>query len=187
MSLAFIGLGSNIGDGRLNLRQAWQKIGEHPDISTLALSNPYLSRPQSKENWKREGLHLSERWFTNAAGVMETRLSPRELLEFLKDVETSMGRNRQKTLDRPIDLDIIYFDDLVCCTEELELPHPEIRTRMFVLAPLEELAPDHQHPLTGITTAQMKRALPLIEAEDIRRIDWLDNGEHKEADQLESA
>ncbi len=174
MSLAFIGLGSNLGDGRENLQKAWQRLGEHAGITTLALSSPYLTRPVAKEIWAQEGRHLAEQWFTNAAGVLETKLSPQELLEVMQKVEVQLGRDRQKTVDRAVDLDLVYYDDLIYVDEHLELPHPEIKNRLFVLAPLEELAPDRPHPVTGRTTRQMRRALPDTAGDDIRRLAWQD-------------
>lgn len=175
MSLAFIGLGSNLGDGRHNLKKAWQQLGKHPDLTILAISNPYLTRPVNKKGWQEKGKQLAEQWFTNAAGVLETRLSPKLLLKALQDVESTMGRDSSKTVDRPVDLDILYYDELVFCEAELELPHPEIGNRPFVLIPLAEIAPDRQHPVNGLTTRQMIRNLTDYVAKDIRQIAWADN------------
>lgn len=174
MSLAFIGLGSNLGDGRLNLQKAWQRLGQHAGVTILAMSSPYLTRPVVKEIWEKEGRSLAEQWFTNAAGVLETKLSPLELLEVMQEVEVQLGRDRQKTVDRAVDLDLLYYDDLINVDEHLVLPHPEIANRLFVLAPLEELAPDRPHPVTGKTTRQMIRSLPDNGGEDIRRLAWQD-------------
>ncbi|MCK4837605.1 MAG: 2-amino-4-hydroxy-6-hydroxymethyldihydropteridine diphosphokinase [Desulfobulbaceae bacterium] len=177
MALAFIGLGSNLGDGRLNLQQAWQRLGEHVGITILALSSPYLTRPVTKESWAKDGQRLAEQWFTNAAGVVETKLSPLELLGVMQAVEVQLGRDRQKTVDRTVDLDLIYYDERVSADEQLELPHPEIKNRLFVLAPLEELAPDRPHPVTGRTTRQMRRDLPESGGDDIRRLAWQDKAD----------
>jgi 2-amino-4-hydroxy-6-hydroxymethyldihydropteridine diphosphokinase len=174
MALAFIGMGSNLGDGRRNLREAWRKIGGQAGITTLALSNPYLTRPVVKEAWVREGRRLAAQWFTNAVGVLETDLSPHELLAALQKVEGCLGRDRQKTVDRTADLDILYYDELIYVDESLEVPHPGIKDRLFVLAPLEELAPDRMHPVTGMTTSQMKRSLPEGGGQDLRRLAWTD-------------
>lgn len=174
MSLAFIGLGSNLGDGRSNLRKAWQLLGEHKAVMLLALSSPCLTRPVAKESWVTEGRQLGEQWFTNAAGVLETSLTPLELLGFLQEVEARLGRDRQKTVDRAVDLDLLYYDELVYQDDQLELPHPELKNRLFVLAPLEELAPDRPHPVTGRTTSQMRRALPDSGGDDMRRLAWQD-------------
>lgn len=172
MSLVFVGLGSNLGDGRFNLQLAWRKIGEYRGVSTLALSSPYLSRPLMKKEWVATGHQLGTQWFTNAAGVLETGLTPLALLGVIHEVEIQLGRERQKTVDRVVDLDILYFDDLIYRDDRLVLPHPEIGNRLFVLAPLEELAPDRQHPATGMTTRQMRRALAGQDATDIRRLVW---------------
>jgi len=174
MSLAFIGLGSNLGEGRSNLREAWSALGKEEGVSTLALSSPYLTRPVAKDSWKKEGRILSEQWFTNAVGVLETALSPLELLKVMQEIESKQGRDRKKTVDRVLDLDILYYDELVYLDELLELPHPEIKNRLFVLAPLDELAPDRQHPVSGMTTRQMRRALPDLLDKDIRRMTWQD-------------
>ena len=140
----------------------------------LALSSPYLTRPVAKEGWAAEGRRLGEQWFTNAVGVLETSLTPIELLGVMQEVEAQLGRDRQKTVDRTVDLDLLYYDELVYVDEQLELPHPEIKNRLFVLAPLEELAPDRSHPMTGSTTSQMRRALPVSGGEDMRRLSWQD-------------
>jgi len=174
MALAYIGLGSNLGDGRRNLLEAWRMIGERAGITVLALSSPYLTKPVVKESWVREGRQLSEKWFTNAVGVLETNLAPHDLLAVLLDVEGRLGRDRQTTVDRTVDLDILYYDDLVCVDERLELPHPGIKDRLFVLAPLEELAPDRVNPATGATTRQMRRALPDGGGQNLRRLAWPD-------------
>ena len=172
MSLAFIGLGSNMGDGCRNLQTAWRLAGNNPAITTLAISSPYLTRPVNKKEWAEEGKKLSDQWFTNAVGVLETGLTPHHLLEVLKKLESTMGRDSCETVDRPVDLDILYYDDLVLSRAELEIPHPEIQHRRFVLTPLAEIAPDHQHPVTGLTTRQMIRALPPCEIINIRQMDW---------------
>jgi 2-amino-4-hydroxy-6-hydroxymethyldihydropteridine diphosphokinase len=171
MSLAFIALGSNIGDGRANLQEAWTKLGALPEITILALSSPYRTRPEEKDSWQKEGWKLSDQWFINAAGVLETRLSPHQLLDALKKIEREMGRDRQKTVDRTVDLDIIYFDDLVVSDEDLVLPHPEMQNRRFVLAPLDEIAPDRAHPVSGLTAHQMYRQLPPVSG-DIQQMSW---------------
>lgn len=172
MSLAFIGMGSNMGDGRHNLQKAWQLVGNHPELTALAISSPYSTRPVNKDSWEKSGKTLSEQWFTNAVGVLETRLSPGLLLDLLKNIELSLGRDRRVSVDRPIDLDMLYYDELVVSEGELELPHPEIRRRPFVLIPLAELAPDLKHPVTGLSTRQMVRALPGGYAEDLRQLSW---------------
>lgn len=160
MALVFIGLGSNLGDGRVNLRHAWHRLGQLGQLTPLTLSHPYRSAPMGME---------SEYWFTNAVGVCETRLLPDDLLASLLATETAMGRDRSQGLDRVIDLDILYYDDLVTQGPKLDLPHPEIANRLFVLAPLTELSPDHRHPVTGLTSREM---LGRITGQTVERISW---------------
>ena len=94
---AFIGLGSNLGPGQQHIKMAWIKLGQLKDTLALALSSPYLTDPMGME---------SEQLFTNAVGVLETRLSPRQLLGEMLAIELAMGRDREQGKDRQVDLDI---------------------------------------------------------------------------------
>ena len=160
MALVFIGLGSNLGDGRANLQEAWQRLSAVAGLTALTLSHAYRSAPV--------GL-ASKQWFTNAVGVCETKLPAPTLLASLLAVEAAMGRDREKGRDRVIDLDILYYDDLVVQGPELVIPHPEIENRLFVLAPLTELAPDHRHPLTGLSSRAMQRR---VADQAVTQIPW---------------
>jgi 2-amino-4-hydroxy-6-hydroxymethyldihydropteridine diphosphokinase len=165
MALAFVGLGSNIGDGRSNLHDAWKRLGNSDGTTLLALSNPYLSAPIGMD---------SALWFTNAVGVINTSLTPDDLLDLLLATEQQMGRDRSSGKDRVIDLDLIFYNDLVRNSGRLTLPHPEIQNRMFVLAPLEELAPDHIHPVFDLTTTEMRKRVVAKENQSIKPINWSD-------------
>ncbi|MBA3015432.1 MAG: 2-amino-4-hydroxy-6-hydroxymethyldihydropteridine diphosphokinase [Proteobacteria bacterium] len=160
MALVFIGLGSNVGAGRVNLREAWRRLGGLTGVTTLILSQPYRSEPV--------GI-ASEQWFTNAVGVCETKLSPHELLALLLQTEQSMGRDRTQGKDRVIDLDILYYNDVVISEPELVIPHPELANRLFVLAPLAELAPDHLHPVSQATTLVMRQR---VLGQAVDQISW---------------
>ncbi len=167
MALVFIGLGSNIGDGRVNLQRAWQEMGR-AGLLKISISPPYLTAPVGM---------TSKNWFTNAVGVVQTSLSPEELLTLLLDLERDMGRDRSAGQDRVIDLDMLYYDDLVCHTATLDLPHPEISSRLFVLTPLNDLAPDHLHPVTELSSRQMLRVCVNStenDAQSIKKINWKD-------------
>jgi 2-amino-4-hydroxy-6-hydroxymethyldihydropteridine diphosphokinase len=154
MALVFIGLGSNLGNGLANLQQAWQRLGRTRGVTTLGLSSPYTTEPV--------GIR-SEHWFTNAVGVLETTLAARDLLAMMLEIEKGMGRDRSAGHDRSVDLDILYYDDQVIADADLEVPHPRLSARLFVLAPLTEIAPDHLHPRLGLTSRQMLRALQSTE------------------------
>lgn len=152
MALVFIGLGSNLGDGQVNIKQAWQLLGQERTNLLLALSSPYLTEPV--------GMAPDSPWFTNAVGAMETKLMPQKLLAAMLAIEQQMGRDRQQGMDRPVDLDILYYDDLLVNEPNLTIPHPDIAKRLFVLAPLIEIAPDHLHPISQLSTTAMQRQLP---------------------------
>ncbi len=130
---AYIGLGSNLGDREQNLHNAIALIGESTG-TVLAVSSFYYSEPQG---------FVSENYFVNAALMLETQLSPIQLLHALQDIEKQMGRTTKSIggnySDRIIDLDILSYENEILDTPELTLPHPRIRERDFVLKPLREL------------------------------------------------
>jgi len=176
MTEAFIGLGSNLGDGCAILLAAWQAIGAMAGIEPVELSSPYRTAPEG---------FSSANWFTNAVGRLQTTLSCRDLLAVLLRTETAMGRVRKKKgtapTDRVVDLDLLYYDNLVLGEPELIVPHPDIRERLFVLVPLAELAADRVHPLSGLTTGQMlddllaRRMRGAAEAA-VQKLSWQDRG-----------
>lgn len=165
MAKAFIGLGSNVGQGRANLLAAWRRLEEHPRIRGLQLSSPYETAPVGMD---------SQSWFTNAVGEIETDLAPQELLETMLAIERDMGRDRRQGRDRIIDLDLLFYNDLVRETPSCRVPHPEVANRLFVLAPLAEIAPGLRHPESGCTPAAMIARLdPAGQA--IRKSGWEGN------------
>lgn len=156
MTRAFIGFGSNLGNGRQLVLSAWNRLALDCAVGCLQLSSLYVS----------EAVGMESRFlFTNGAGMVETRLGPSELLNLLLQVETEHGRLRDADAvgyqDRSLDLDLLYFGGTVCRSPELVLPHPHIASRLFVLAPLVEIAPWFQDPLTGLTVEGMYQQLLL--------------------------
>lgn len=151
MPLAAIALGSNLpsplGGPRENLDAAVQRIGALGRV--VAVSSYLATAPE---------MYLDQPEFVNAALLLETSLGPVALLHSLLAIEAAMGRVRTGVPPkgpRAIDLDLIFFDDLVMESEELTLPHPGVAERRFVLAPLAEIAADWVHPVTGVTVAEM--------------------------------
>jgi 2-amino-4-hydroxy-6-hydroxymethyldihydropteridine diphosphokinase len=99
--------------------------------------------------------------FTNAVARLQTSLNPSALLELLHAIETAYGRVRsQPNAPRTLDLDLLAHGDVVATGEGLQLPHPRIAERRFVLEPLAEIAPHWRHPVTGLTAGQMLERLP---------------------------
>lgn len=138
MSVAYIGLGSNIGDKTGNLKKAIDELGRVSGNKVLAVSSFYKTEPVGE---------VEQDWFINAVVKIETGLIPRELLKTLLDIERNLGRIREiKWGPRIIDLDILLYDDLVIEEEGLAVPHPHLHERGFALTPLAEIAPGYVHP-----------------------------------------
>ena len=134
----YIGIGSNLGVPEKNCADAIEKLATHPDLSLKARSPFYKTCPVGP---------LEQEWFINAALKVQTRLNPHDLLGILLNTEKEMGRVRkEKWGPRLIDLDLLFYDDLVLNSQGLILPHPEIPNRRFVLAPLCDIAEDLLHP-----------------------------------------
>ena len=141
----FIALGTNLGDREENLRKALACLESF--VHLLACSGVYETPP-----WG----FTDQPWFLNMAVEGDTSLSPADLLTRLKQLEKDLGREPGFRFGpRLIDLDILFYDNLILKTAELEIPHPRLEERSFVLAPLADLAPDFQHPVTGRTVLQM--------------------------------
>ncbi|MDO9693815.1 MAG: 2-amino-4-hydroxy-6-hydroxymethyldihydropteridine diphosphokinase [Candidatus Latescibacteria bacterium] len=135
---SYIGLGSNLGNRLGNIRFALAAMGQMPGSSVLRMSAVYETEPFGNADQPK---------FLNAAVELETSLEPAVLLKSLQRIEHHMGRVRQvKWEPRVIDLDILYFGNLVIDTPDLKVPHPELSLRGFVLVPLCDLIPDFEDP-----------------------------------------
>lgn len=129
MTRAVIGLGSNLGDRVGNLRAALARLEEHG-----------IAVAEKSAIWESQPVPADQPVFFNAAVVVETVLDPTALLVLLKDIERALGRRPGRRWGpRPIDLDILFFDDLRLASPDLVIPHPRIHERNFVLAPLVEV------------------------------------------------
>jgi 2-amino-4-hydroxy-6-hydroxymethyldihydropteridine diphosphokinase len=142
MRLGYLGLGSNVGDRRANLQAAIEDLWAH-GVPVLASSSVYETEPV--------GEVLDQPDFYNACLRVETELGPEPLLDACKAVERALGRapGGVRHGPRPIDVDVLLLDDLRYESERLRLPHPEVTSRRFVLAPLLELDPELVVPGAG--------------------------------------
>jgi len=147
----YLALGSNIGDREANLRAAIQSIST-AGIPVLRESCIYETEPVG---------YTGQRWFLNMVVEAETALFPLQLLARTGKIERALGRVRTvPNGPRTIDIDILLYGDAVVRTPRLEIPHPRMHQRRFVLAPLADLAPGLRHPLLRQTVRQLLDAAP---------------------------
>ena len=141
MAIVYLSLGSNLGDRIGHLQQATSLLSAVPEINIVATSSFYESEP-----WNMD----SENWFVNAIVQITTTLSPEDLLKECQRIEFQLGRKRDLTkgyIDRTIDIDILFYDNLILNTQELTIPHKFFHKRAFLLVPMLEIAQDFIHPL----------------------------------------
>ncbi len=152
MAIAYVGIGSNIGNRQANCREAVRMLVEN-GLVVLRQSSLIETEPWGITDQPR---------FINMAVAVETDVAPEQLLVILKNIEKSMGRvEAVRWGPRVIDLDILFYDDLILDTEGLVIPHPHLHERDFVLNPLAEIAPEKIHPLLNKTVEELRLALSL--------------------------
>ena len=137
-TIAYIGIGSNLGTPGKNCIEAIEKISSTKDIKIISRSSFYQTEPIGG---------VQQGWFVNSAIEIKTDLSPENLLPVLLNLELAMGRIRKgKWGPRLIDLDLLFYGNLILGKKGLTLPHPEIQKRKFVLIPMSEIAENLVHP-----------------------------------------
>src|SRR6185312_3606630 len=147
----YLSLGSNIGDRARNLQAALDQLAG-AGVRIVRASPAYETEPVE---------FTAQRWFLNLAAEAETELFPMQLLGRIGRVERALGRVRGIPKGpRIIDIDILFYASVVMRSAKLEIPHPGIAARRFVLAPLADLAPDLRHPVTRKTVREMLEAAP---------------------------
>jgi 2-amino-4-hydroxy-6-hydroxymethyldihydropteridine diphosphokinase len=147
----YLSLGSNVGDRTKNLRDAIAALRK-AGINVTHISSMYETEPVD---------YLDQPWFVNLAVEAETELAPAALLEILRGIETQMGSKKLITKGpRLIDMDILLYGNEVIDTPELQVPHPRLHLRRFVLEPLAELAPNVRHPISGLSVSEMLTRTP---------------------------
>lgn len=151
--VSFIGIGSNLGDREGNIKRAIDLLGKCDGIAVKKTSHIYETEAMANG---RPSLHPP---FFNTVAKISTPLSPEELLSRLIQIEQMFGRPfpREKNEPRAVDLDILFFDDIVLDSPALKIPHPEIEKRLFVLTPLCDIARAFRHPRLGLTVAEIEK------------------------------
>ncbi|MGH8764255.1 MAG: 2-amino-4-hydroxy-6-hydroxymethyldihydropteridine diphosphokinase [Burkholderiales bacterium] len=141
MTVAYVGLGANIGEPRRQLQAALEDLRHIPDSQLVANSSFYRSAPIG---------YVDQPDFLNAVAALETALEPEALLDSLQDIENRHGRTRSfQGAPRTLDLDLLLYGDRTLASPRLTLPHPRMHERAFVLKPLVELAPEAAIPGKG--------------------------------------
>ena len=162
MADVYLGLGANLGDRLLNLRTALHRITTYAEVQRV--SSLYETEPVG---------FLEQDWFLNAAAHITTDLAPLELLQAVQGIEDDLGRQRIVVNGpRTVDLDILLWEDKVIRSRGLIVPHPRMHERLFVLAPLRELAPKLLHPALGRTVEELEQELPATSQVRLWRKEW---------------
>jgi 2-amino-4-hydroxy-6-hydroxymethyldihydropteridine diphosphokinase len=156
--LAYLSLGSNVGDRAANLNTAIGRLDSLGKV--MVVSSFYETEPVE---------FTAQPWFLNCAVKLDTEKMPKQLLRGVLDIEQQMGRRRgERKGPRTIDIDILLFGNSIIDTKGLTIPHQAMNTRRFVLEPLAEIAPEIRHPVFKRTVRELRDALPPGQA--VRRL-----------------
>ena len=162
-NIAYIGVGSNLGDKIKFCNEAIEEISNYRENVILRRSSFYRTEPWGKEN---------QGWFINSVIQIETPFSALNLLKFLQDIEKKLKRKKEKKwCPRTIDLDILFFNNEIIKNAEIQIPHPRIQDRRFVLIPLSEISPELIHPVLNASIEELlEKTLDRKEVVKIGRI-----------------
>jgi 2-amino-4-hydroxy-6-hydroxymethyldihydropteridine diphosphokinase len=152
----YLSLGSNLGDRAAQIGRALLELNA-AGVEVIQISSQYRTEPVD---------YRAQPWFTNCVAEVHTNLMPLQLLRALQSIERGLGRKRGlRKGPRPIDIDILFFENAVMRSATLTIPHERLTERKFVLVPLREIAPNLRHPVTQQTVAEM-----LSQTRDISKV-----------------
>jgi 2-amino-4-hydroxy-6-hydroxymethyldihydropteridine diphosphokinase len=159
MARVFLSLGSNLGDRRRHLEAALAFLRAETAVRVVACSQVYETTP-----WPEPG-SLREIWYLNCAVEIETELPPRRLLRLTQAIESQSGRLHPsgppgQSEPRTLDIDILLYEDQVIAEDRLQIPHPFLHLRRFILVPLADIAPQVEHPTLYQSIADLLSELP---------------------------
>ena len=158
MKIVYLSLGSNVGDRDKLLARTLERLASD-DIRVVRVSSVYETEPRDVPD---------QSWFLNQVVEVETSLFPKQLLARLQKIEIGMGRVRMEARGpRTVDIDILFYGNAIVSTPGLEIPHPRLPDRRFVLEPLAELAPEFRHPRTRQTVREM---LAVVRHQKVHRV-----------------
>jgi 2-amino-4-hydroxy-6-hydroxymethyldihydropteridine diphosphokinase len=166
MARVFLSLGSNLGNRREYLDQALNLLGEEPEVRVVACSHVYETAP-----WPEAGPARQTSWYLNCAVEIETDLPPWRLLHLTQAIEARSGRVREPAPPGPsgppaayaarsLDIDILLYGDEVIAEDRLQIPHPFLHLRRFVLVPLADIAAQVEHPTLYQSIGDLLDELP---------------------------
>lgn len=160
----YLSIGSNVGNKPDNLKRAISILDQESDIEVVETSSFYQTEPQN---------YTDQDWFVNAALKIKTGLHPEDLMAVLKNIENNLDKDGKPFRFGPriIDLDIIYYDDLIFKTRHLEIPHPRMHERCFVLIPICDIGARTLHPILNVRSDEL---LKKIEKQETQKVILLD-------------
>lgn len=167
MSSCLLGLGSNMGERAAQLHRAVKALADEPDMEVRAVSSWHETAPI--------GGPAGQGSFLNGAVCVESSLPPPRLLQAVQEIERQLGRERHQRWEaRPIDVDLLLYDDLVLESDVLRIPHPWMAIRRFVLRPAAEVAAEMVHPIIGWTVGRLlehiSTVLPYVAVAGLPRV-----------------
>jgi len=158
----YLSLGSNLGDRTRNLKDGLAALRE-AGVGVQQISSVYETEPVD---------YLTQPWFLNIAVQAETCLAPAPLLLTLRQIEAQLGSEKPIAKGpRLIDIDVLLYGQTIVDTPELQIPHPRMHLRRFVLEPLAEIAPAERHPISGLTASELLARTP--DKSVVRKVDTL--------------